>query len=72
MTKEYIAIEVHYLEKKGRRWFHKHKWVPLADHPQGGDVSFCWMLEQEERDRVEMCLACPARRVLPLVKDTNA
>ncbi len=68
MKKEYIEIKIFSVAKKGRKWFHKHQWVPLDKHPNGGAVAFCFMLEREESDRVEMCLTCPARRVLPLVK----
>ena len=58
-----ISLEIFHLEKRGRRFFHKHKWVPLVEHPRGGDVAFCFMLESEEQDKVEMCLTCTARRL---------
>lgn len=63
--KSSIPIEVFYLERKGRRFLHKHKWVPLKEHPEGGTVAFCFMLEAEESAAVEMCLTCPARRIKP-------
>jgi len=63
-----IPIEVFPLVNKGKRWFHIHKWVPLSEHPRGGDVSFCFMLEADEQDRVEMCLTCPARRIKKMKK----
>lgn len=57
-------IIVNALKRKGKRWPHRHKWVPLSEHPRGGEVSFCFMLEKEERDRVQMCKTCTARRII--------
>lgn len=58
------AITVYPFVKKGKRWPHKHKWVSLSEHPRGGEAAFAFMLEAEERVICEMCLTCPARRVL--------
>lgn len=54
---------INHLTRTDQRFPHLHKWVPLKDHPRGGDVSFWFMLEEEERDKVEMCLNCFARRI---------
>lgn len=62
-TRTPVDIVSFSLVKKGKGWPHKHKWVPLEQHPRGGEVSFCFWLEREERDQVEMCLDCLARRM---------
>ena len=69
VRKSYLVIHTISLEKKGRRWPHKHKQIPLRDHPRGGDVRFTFMLEDDEPDKIEMCSTCSARRMKP--KDSS-
>ena len=61
--RELCLMETVTLERTGRWFFHKHKWIPLSKHPRGGEVAFFFMLEEDERDKVEMCITCPARRI---------
>lgn len=56
-------VIINHLVRKDKTFPHLHKWVSLKDHPRGGDVSCCFMMEREERDTVEMCLNCLARRI---------
>lgn len=56
-------VIINHLVREDRKFPHLHKWVSLEDHPRGGDVSACFMMEKEERDTVEMCLNCYARRI---------
>jgi len=63
MKSHNLEIQIFSFEKKGKRWPHKHKWVPLSEHPRGGEAAFCFMLEAEEQALCEMCLTCLARRI---------
>lgn len=58
-----IPIQVFSIAKRGKRWPHKHEWVPLKEHPRGGEVSFCFWLDSDEAAMVEMCWTCLARRM---------
>lgn len=60
--KEQIDIEVHTFAKRGKRWPHKHQWVSIHEHPRGGEARFCFMLDDDECDGLEMCLTCLGRR----------
>ena len=57
-------VVINRLVRRGKRWPHKHKWIPLRDHPRGSDVIVCFMMEDDEPDKVEMCSKCSARRAI--------
>ncbi len=70
VKKEYITVQTISWNKKGKRWPHKHEWVSIHDHPRGGEARFCFMLEHEECEGLEMCLTCLARRVNNVSKNS--
>jgi len=62
--KDTLDIEVFTMHNPGNTSRkHRHNWIPLSEHPRGGEVAFAFMLESEEQDKIEMCTDCHARRV---------
>ena len=61
--KDYLEIQTFTWFHPGKKWFHKHEWVSIHDHPRGGEARFCFMLEHDECEGLEMCLTCLGRRV---------